>query len=146
MNASSHTRFVTTASLCTLLAGVLLAPGADWPQYRGATHDGICTEKILARWPVPGQRIVWKTPTPGGFSCFAVAGGLACTLVLDGDQEACVALNAATGKPVWSVKLGSAKYDGGGNAGAKENKGTDGPRSTRTIDGARVYVLTDENV
>ena len=127
---------------CSLLASAMLASGGDWAQYRGANHDGICTENILAAWPVKGPRVVWNAPTPGGFSCFSVGGGLACTLVLNGDQEACVALNAATGKQVWSVQLGSSKYDGGGDTGAKDNKGGDGPRSTPTIDGDRVYVLS----
>lgn len=135
-----------TAAVCLVFAGALLASGGDWPQYRGATHDGICTETILATWPATEPRAVWKVPTPGGFSCFSVGSGLACTLVLSGDQEACVALNAATGKPVWSVKLGSAKYDGGGDTGAADNKGGDGPRSTPTIDGDRVYVLSAQLV
>ncbi|MFA7002638.1 MAG: PQQ-binding-like beta-propeller repeat protein [Verrucomicrobiia bacterium] len=123
-----------------VLAGATLAFGGDWPQYRGANHDGICTEKILATWTAP--RAVWKAPTLGGFSCFSVGGGRAYTLVLGGGEEVCVALDANTGKQLWSVPLGSAKYDGGGDSGAKENKGGDGPRSTPTIDGDRVYVLS----
>ncbi|MCX6897615.1 MAG: PQQ-binding-like beta-propeller repeat protein [Verrucomicrobia bacterium] len=123
-----------------VLAGATLAFGGDWPQYRGANHDGICTEKILATWVTP--RAVWKAPTPGGFSCFSVGGGRAYTLVLGSGEEVCVALDANTGKQLWSVPLGSAKYDGGGDSGAKENKGGDGPRSTPTIDGDRVYVLS----
>jgi outer membrane protein assembly factor BamB len=122
------------------LAGAALGFAGDWPQYRGASHDGICAEKILAKWTPP--RVVWKAPTVGGFSCFSVAGGRACTVVLGGSEEVCVALDANTGKPLWSTPLGSAKYDGGGDAGTKENKGGDGPRSTPTLDGDRVYVLT----
>ena len=34
-----------------------------------------------------------------------------------------------------------AKYDGGGNSGARNNKGGDGPRSTPSSDGDRVYIL-----
>ncbi|MBI5819989.1 MAG: PQQ-binding-like beta-propeller repeat protein [Verrucomicrobia bacterium] len=131
---------VLSAAVCSLLVGAAFASAGDWPQYRGANHDGICTEQILATWTTP--REVWKTPTPGGFSCFAVGGGRVCTLVLGGGEEVCVAFDAATGKQLWAQPLGSAKYDGGGDNGTKENRGGDGPRSTPTIDGDRVYVLT----
>lgn len=137
MNFSS---LALSAAVCLLLVGATFASAGDWPQYRGANHDGICTEKILATWTTP--RVVWKAPTPGGFSCFAVGGGKACTLVLGGGEEVCVALDAATGKQLWAQPLGSAKYDGGGDNGTKENRGGDGPRSTPTIDGDRVYVLS----
>jgi outer membrane protein assembly factor BamB len=123
-----------------LLTAAPLASAGDWPQYRGANHDGICMEKVLATWTAP--RVLWKTPTVGGFSCFSVAGGKACTVVPGGGEEVCVALDANTGKQLWFAPLGPAKYDGGGDAGTKENRGGDGPRSTPTMDGDRVYVLT----
>jgi outer membrane protein assembly factor BamB len=74
-----------------------------------------------------------------------VSGGRAYTLVkreLDGAQrEVCVALDAASGKEVWAAPLAVAKYDGGGDSGTPDNKGGDGPRSTPSVDGDRVYVL-----
>ncbi|MFZ2643937.1 MAG: PQQ-binding-like beta-propeller repeat protein, partial [Verrucomicrobiia bacterium] len=143
VHATLHMNFSSlalSAAVCLLLVGATFASAGDWPQYRGANHDGICTEKILATWAAP--RVIWKAPTPGGFSCFAVGGGKACTLVLGGGEEVCVAFDAATGKQLWAQPLGSAKYDGGGDNGTKENRGGDGPRSTPTIDGDRVYVLS----
>jgi outer membrane protein assembly factor BamB len=60
----------------------------------------------------------------------------------DGVQrEHVVALDANTGKELWAAPLAIAKYDGGGDSGTPENKGGDGPRSTPTIDGGKVYVL-----
>jgi outer membrane protein assembly factor BamB len=128
-----------------LIVTSLLAQGADWPQYRGVNGDGKSSEKILSTWPANGLRTVWKIPTTGGFSVFAVSKGLACTTMvreIDGaKREVCVGLNAADGKEIWATPLGVAKYDGGGDDGAADNKGGDGPRSTPSIDGDQVYVL-----
>jgi outer membrane protein assembly factor BamB len=133
-----------------LLAGAVCLPlsGADWPQYRGPNHDGTSPEKISLQWPESGPRQVWKTPLKNGFSSFTVGGGKAYTLVTrdyDGaGQEACVALDADTGKELWAAPMGegSAKYDGGGESGAKGNDGGDGPRSTPACDDGKVYALS----
>jgi outer membrane protein assembly factor BamB len=113
---------------------------ADWAQYRGSNQDGASTEDVLKTWPA-SPRVVWKTPTPGGFSTFAVTGGQAYTVVIRDGQETCVALNAETGKEVWSYAVGKSKYDGGGESGAPDNRGGDGPRSTPVVDGGHVYVF-----
>ena len=135
-----------------LLAALVLAisfppsHASEWPQYRGPNANGTTSEKILKRWPDAGPRQVWKTPLNAGFSTFAVAGDKAVTLVLRNvenvQNEVCVALDAETGKELWATPLGFAKYDGGGDTGAPGNSGGDGPRSTPTIDGDRVHVLT----
>ncbi len=134
-----------------LLAGLLgagsgLVYGGDWPQYRGANHDGVSTEKIVKKWPADGLRQLWKTPLSTGFSAFAVGKGQAFTVVqrsVDGaSQEVCLALDAETGKELWATPVGLAKYQGGGDTGAADNRGGDGPRTTPTIDGDRVYVLS----
>ena len=131
-----------------LVAGVgaLNLHAADWPQYRGPNHDGVSSEKILTTWPAGGPRQLWKTPLTDGFSSLTVGGGRAFTLVTreaDGaDQEMCVALDANTGKELWAAPLGIAKYDGGGDSGTEENSGGDGPRSTPSVDGDRVYTMS----
>ncbi|MSU34923.1 MAG: alcohol dehydrogenase [Pedosphaera sp.] len=133
------------ASTSFLLATVPFAR-ADWPEYRGPSHDGQSTEKIARSWPGTGPRQLWKIPSPGGFSSFVVAGGRCFTLVLrdvDGaGREMLTALDADTGKELWAAAIGVAKYDGGGDAGAEGNQGGDGPRSTPAVDGGRVYTLS----
>lgn len=141
-------------TLATCLTAPLRAASAesvannspDWPAYRGRHADGISTEKLVtATFPASGPRAVWKVPASAGFSSLTVAGGRAYTLVardLEGaKRETVVALDATTGKELWAHPLGVAKYDGGGDSGTKENGGGDGPRSTPTIDGDRVYAL-----
>lgn len=141
----------TMVTKVLLTAGMLAGSGVwvkaiDWPQYRGPNHDGISPEKILKSWPAPGPKVLWKTPMTDGFSCFAVAGGKAVTVVkreIEGSaKEVCVALEAASGKELWAAVVDVAKYDGGGDSGTPDNRGGDGPRSTPSIDGERVYVLT----
>lgn len=131
------------------IAGMPLM-ASDWAQYRGPTHDGISTEAIKLPWPAGGPKILWTAPTPNGFSSFAVGDGGAFTQVgreINGTQrEVCIALNAATGKEVWAVDIGESKYQGGGDSGAKNNKGGDGPRSTPVISDGKIYVLSSDLV
>jgi outer membrane protein assembly factor BamB len=123
-----------------------ISHAADWPQYRGSTGDGVCAETL--HWKTDGLKAIWKVPSEGGFSSLAIADGRAFTLSLkeiDGaSQEVLVAHNAASGAELWSVPLQVAKYDGGGNDGTPTNKGGDGPRSTPTIVGKNVIVLTSQ--
>ncbi len=135
--------------IAAVVAALALASGllqADWPQYRGPNHDGVSAEKILKKWPASGLRQAWKVPLNTGFSSFAIAHGMAYTLVrreIDGlEQEVCLALDAKSGKEIWASPIGRAKYDGGGDTGAKDNRGGDGPRSTPTIDGDSLYTLS----
>jgi outer membrane protein assembly factor BamB len=139
-------RFLLTGAF---VAGALTLHAADWTQYRGPNHDGSTSEAIQLRWPASGPKVVWKTPTPNGFSSFAVAGGLAYTQVARDEggvpSEVCVALDANTGKEVWAVRVGGVNYGHqGGNEGTADNKGGDGPRSTPSVDGGRVYVLSSD--
>ena len=136
----------TVSALLTLglLHGVT-ARAADWPQYRGSNHDGNTSESIQP-WGSQGPRALWKIPTPLGFSSFTVSQDRAFTLVQreqDGaKREVCLALDAKSGTPLWEKPIGVAKYDGGGDSGTSDNKGGDGPRSTPSVDGDSVYVLS----
>jgi outer membrane protein assembly factor BamB len=59
-------------------------------------------------------------------------------------QEVVTALDAASGKELWSAALAVANYDKGGNDGTAENKGGDGPRSTPTVVGKSVIVFNSQ--
>src|SRR4051812_16168993 len=92
--------------LCAGLMRACLCGGADWTQFRGSSHDGTSPEHIEASWLAAGLHQVWKIPMTGGFSSFVVAGGKAYTLGLkqiEGvDMEVCLALDAGTGRTLWS--------------------------------------------
>lgn len=107
--------------------------GGEWPQWRGPDRDGISKETGLLRgWPEGGPPLVWKAKGAGrGYSSMAIANGRLYTLGLRGDKEFVIAFDVATGREVWATPHGS----------AFRNDRGDGPRSTPTIDGARLYVL-----
>jgi len=131
----------------SLLLAALTATAfsTDWPQYRGPAGDGTTPDKIATPWPSDGPKQLWKAPSQNGFSSFAVAGERCFTLELrdleGGSQEALIARDAATGKEAWVAGLGAVKYSGGGDDGAADNKGGDGPRSTPTLAGTSVITL-----
>jgi len=145
-------RRILTFTVTTALAVALFSKvsAADWPQFRGPNHDGASSEKILTAWPASGLREIWKQPMTDGFSGITLDGGRAFTLeardVNGANQEVCVALDANTGRELWAAPLGVAEYDGGGDAGTSDNGGGDGPRSTPTCDGGKVYTYSSRMV
>lgn len=105
---------------------------ADWPQWRGPNRDGASAETgLLTQWPAGGPKVLWKVPGGGGYSCFAIADGRLFTLVTRGKDELVLALDAATGKELWTVRSDPDRFDDFGS----------GPRATPTVDGDRVYTL-----
>src|SRR6478752_1462281 len=114
-----------------ILSSSLAVQAADWPQYRGPVANGTTAERIGKPWTSAPPKQVWKSPSEGGFSSFAVGGGKAFALSLkeaEGvQQESVVAFDANTGKELWFAPLNFAKYDGGGDSGTNNNKGGDGP-------------------
>lgn len=131
------------------LAGVLvLASGwssfcADWPQYRGGSHDGVSGDPILREWPSGGPSAIWRIPCTNGLSSFSVSEGRAYTQIrrrLQGqEREVCLAIDCRTGAELWAADIDQAEYDG--SVGDD-----DGPRTTPTVAGDRVYVLSSRMV
>ncbi len=146
MKHSVHVALVIAGGVLALSPNL---SAEDWPQYRGPVGNGTSPEAI-SPWADSGPKQLWKTPLSEGFSSVSVADGRAFTLVarqLEGaNREVCVAMDVKTGKELWATPLGIAKYDGGGDSGTPENKGGDGPRSTPSVDGDRVYVLDNRLV
>ena len=148
-------------SLLSSIAGVVLvttgsviaetAAPAEWGSFRGPNHDGtVAAPKSVADWKAATISQLWKTETTAGFSSFAVAGGKAYTIVTreaDGNTgETLVCYDAKSGKELWAQPLAVIpKYDGGGDSGAPDNKGGDGPRSTPVINDGKVYCI-DANI
>ena len=119
------------ASLAALLLLASIAAADDWPHWLGPQSNGTSAETGLATtWPSGGPKVLWKVPGGDGYSSISVAGDRAITLVQRGGKELVVALEADTGKELWSTPIGPAFKNQYGN----------GPRSTPWIDGDRVYV------
>jgi outer membrane protein assembly factor BamB len=112
------------------------APAAgDWPQWRGPDRSGVSRETgLLSQWPKGGPRQVWMTPELGaGYGSIAIRGDRIFVQGMRNRQSVVTSLNRADGKPVWVRILGP----------ARDNDRGPGPRSTPTVDGDRVYVLTE---
>ena len=125
--------------LCLSSSGNI-ATGQDWPQFRGPEANGKIDSGTLDLG-TGKLELHWKVPCNLGFSSISVAGDKAVTIVSRDEQEVCIALDAATGKEVWSHVLGSFDFaSGAGNAGAQGNKGGDGSRSTPAISDNNVFV------
>ncbi|MEZ5324295.1 MAG: PQQ-dependent sugar dehydrogenase [Verrucomicrobiales bacterium] len=117
-----------------------------WPQYNGANSDRTTSGTInSSTWGADGPKQLWKVETETGFSSFVVSGDQVFTTVrreFDGNEsETILALNAETGKELWAHPMGLTRYDGGGDSGASDNKGGDGPRSTPAFDDGMVYAI-----
>ena len=111
-----------------------LADG-DWPQWRGPDRNGISREKgLLAQWPKSGPPLVWSaSDLGGGYGSVSVAGSRVFVQGMRKRQSFVTALDKETGKPVWTRALGS----------AGDNDRGSGPRGTPTLDGDRLYVLSE---
>ena len=105
----------------------------EWFQWRGANRDGISQETgLLQEWPKFGPPLAWRANGVGsGYSSFSTSGGRLYTLGARGGIEYVIALDRASGKKVWEVQNGQ----------RFQNDRGDGPRSTPTVDGDRLYVL-----
>ena len=78
-----------------------------------------------------------------------LANGAAYTTIseeIDGiPSEVCISFDAETGETRWKANLDLWRVDnGGGNAGAPNNKGGDGPRTTPSYSDGKIYAYTSD--
>ena len=138
-----HRGFRAAACVAAALAVPALAARADdWPTFRGPGRTAVATcGGLLDKWPDGGPKLVWKTAGAGrGYASPAIAGDRIYTLgdglsTAAGDaDEYLTCFERATGKPVWKTRTGKPWTEGQGNWQSS--------RSTPTVDGDRVYVVT----
>jgi len=111
---------------------------SDWPQWQGPDRNAVSKEiGLLKEWPKEGPPLVWKATGIGkGMGGIAVSRGRIYMAGDDAQQTAWLyALNESDGKPAWSAKIGP-----GGNPGNMFKPF--GPRATPTVDGDRIYILS----
>lgn len=134
-------------ALALLATSVSARPGtpdtSDWPQWRGPNRDGISTDTgLLKEWPKEGPPLVWEAKGAGrGYSSISISGGMIYTMgdgpsTAEDKDEYLLAFQLATGKQAWKAKLGPAY-----NKHAKQES-WNSSRSTPTVDGDHLYVLT----
>jgi outer membrane protein assembly factor BamB len=128
-------RVAALGALSLLTAGSL--PAQDWPWFRGTSREGTASsEGLLPAWGEAGPRELWRREIGGGYSSVSAVGDRLYTMVSEGEEEAVICLDAATGKTLWSTVIGPT-----GEA-FPEN----GPRSTPTVAGDRLFTATSQGV
>ncbi len=116
---------------CLVILSLLQAQPVDWPQFRGPKRDGVSAETgLLKSWPEGGPKVVWQAKGIGsGYASVSVSGGKIFTLGNAKGKSFVHALDAGTGRILWSAEAGKA----GGNLG-----------STPTVDGERLFAVGQE--
>ncbi len=114
---------------------------SSWPTFRGSDRTAVAPDTdLLESWPKSGPQLLWETPGAGrGYASLAIAGGKIYTLgdglsTAEDKMEYLTCYDQATGKQLWMLKTGK-----------PWNQGTESwqsSRSTPTVDGERVYVIT----
>ena len=146
----THFRLLTL--LCALGFGANIAPrwagtpqppapaasaAFDWPQWQGPDRTGLSEETgLLQQWPASGPPLLWSVSGLGaGYGSLAVRGDrIFLQSTHPGERASIVsALNRADGKVVWARSVGR----------LVNNDRGPGPRGTPTLDGDRMYVLTE---
>ena len=112
-----------------------LHAASDWPQWQGPDRTGVSKETgLMQQWPASGPSTVWSATGLGsGYGSMAVAGNRVFVQGTRSGSSILVAINRADGKEAWSKAIGRMGNDDRGS----------GPRGTPTVDGERVYVLTE---
>lgn len=136
-------RWVSAFVLAGIMAdGVFAAkPESGWPTFRGADRTAVAPDKgLLAKWPEEGPKLVWEGTGLGrGYSSLAIADGKIYTMGdaiagVEDKDEYLLCYSQADGKQLWKAKTGPAWTSG--------QESWQSSRSTPTVDGDRVYVLT----
>ena len=120
-------------TLGLVLAATAIAAAADWPQWRGPERTGISAETgWRTDWTANPPKTLWKKNVGQGYSSFSVVGGQVFTMGNAGGKDTVFCLDAATGNEVWkqSYPCGEVDYPG--------------TRATPTIDGDRLYVMSQD--
>jgi len=112
------------------------AGAADWPQFRGPNRDGTSPETgLLKQWPAGGPKELWSYQKLGeGFSSIAIADGVVYVCGMVGGQGHLFAFDLN----------GSLKYDVAYGPEWTKAGNHPGTRTTSTIDGDRLYLMSGQ--
>ena len=143
MKATIQTAFLTLTIVASGLIADQTRADNNWPTFRGADRTATAPDtNLLQQWPADGPKLIWETSGAGrGYAGVAIADGKIFTLgdapsTASDKDEYVTCFDQATGKHLWSSKTGPAWTQGKGSWQSS--------RSTPTIDGDRLYVITPE--
>ena len=104
----------------------------DWPQILGPSRNGTYAgPEIVPSFPRSGPPVLWTRDVGAGFAGPSVAAGRLVLFHRVNDRETVEALDALTGKTIWSFDYPTSYRDGFGF--------DEGPRAIPVITGGRVF-------
>ncbi|MBU0717608.1 MAG: PQQ-like beta-propeller repeat protein [Planctomycetes bacterium] len=141
MTYSSHLLAGGLRASGALIAVLVLAPtvpaSAQWPQWGGPQRDfTVETSGLVDSWPESGPPKLWQRELGDGYSSVVAEDGVLYTMYRKertDDNEYTVALDAATGKTIWSYQHASPVPDDG--------RQFPGPNTTPLISGDLLYTV-----
>jgi outer membrane protein assembly factor BamB len=119
-----------------VLAALSTTLGAQWPQWRGPSRDGVVPKaNVPAAWP---EKLTpkWKQTVGEGYSSPVVGDGRIYVHSRQEPDEVVTALDLASGKPLWTQR-----YPASFNKNKYATQMTKGPFSTPLFANGRVYTL-----
>ena len=123
---------------CLLPVGEKTSVAADWPWWKGLTHDSKSTDRnLLPTWPADGPPLVKQTKELGqGYSNLCIFGDKIYTLGDFDNQSFLLILDRNTLNVLAKTQIGQ-----GGSVG-----GFAGPKSTPTTDGVHVWAVNQKGI
>ena len=126
---------VSAACAILIVSTVTKQAAAQWPQWGGPDRDfTVETTGLADKWPEDGPRKLWHRELGDGYSSIVVDDGLLYTMYRVGEDEFSVALDARTGKTIWTHRNRSPFTEEMARDGP-------GPHSTPLIAGDHVYTI-----
>lgn len=138
MKQSAHWLSLTFCIFASLHTA--FAADTDWPQWRGPNRDGHSQAKQLQKsWPEGGPRVRWTYTDAGiGYSTVSIVDDYSYTLGSDEENCFAICLSMKDGSLKWKTIFGRAS-----NSKDYNQDWGGGPRSTPTVDGDQVFILSD---
>jgi outer membrane protein assembly factor BamB len=104
---------------------------ADWPGLWGPARNGSTPGTVAISSAEP--KLLWRRAVAGGYSEIAVRGNRAFTMELHDGVDYITALDAASGRELWRVRVGPTYRGHGGS--------DDGPISTPAVEGNDIFAV-----
>ena len=125
------------------VGSIVTAGETDWPQWRGPNRDGhAAPQRLLQSWPEGGPKLLWTFDAAGtGYSSCSIVDGRLYTQGSDGGRCYAMCLEAETGRELWRQDYGRTGTQDDYNQGWGG-----GPRSTPTVDGDTIALMSDVGV
>jgi outer membrane protein assembly factor BamB len=136
LNAVRNCLGLAVAVVASSATGHAQTPAQEWPQWRGSSRTGeVTAAQAPAVWPATWQAR-WRAEVGEGYASPVVSGGRVFIHSRRDPSEVVMALDAATGKPIWEQQYDAAfKKNQYANAMAK------GPNATPLVHAGRLFTL-----